>query len=463
LRETAAALARGADDPGLTAAGGDATRLLRPCLVQADVYARLQADALAVTSALEALYAAAREDASLRAALGFDPRLEPLLAFEPVAPAPLVGRLDGLLQPEGQARFLEFNPSPGGTYESAALGRLFAAAPALAAFARTHRVTCPDPLEGAYRALLTAGGGRLPRIAVLGLAGAPQAGEIAQLAAELGRRGLAVYAAAGQTRWKFEGGRLYAGGGAALDAQRDGMRRSADPVNDRTEWPPRAGQPYPGGASLDAQRGGQRGEFDVDVVLFLNPFDVAGFLREHGPGHPLMAALREGAVTFLGGLFRTLFLSSKRVFAALSEPEYRGLLPPRTHEALERCIPTTRLAGGLAGTRERLVLKPPLGYGGAGVTLGWRVSEAEWRHAHAVAIREGWIVQERVAAPREPYPVWRDGRLSMEELWWDLNPYVWGGTEVAGCLVRAGADPLLNTSAGTGSSTALFVLEDPDP
>ena len=108
--------------------------------------------------------------------------------------------------------------------------------------------------------------------------------------------------------------------------------------------------------------------------------------------------------------------------------------------------------------RADLVLKPALEYGGKGVVLGWRASAAEWEQALAQALSDGGVVQERVEAPQDTFPLWEDGNLVFRELFWDLNPFVWRGRTAEGYLVRVGSDPLLNTSAGLGSSTALFVL-----
>ncbi|MFI5268177.1 MAG: hypothetical protein ACHQ7M_12455, partial [Chloroflexota bacterium] len=146
LASTVAALQAGAQDPGLSSAGPDVTRILRPCFATAAQYAAAQRDAAAVVAALEAMYIAAQGDETLRRGLGFDTAADHLMGVEGVRPPAIVGRLDGFLQIDGRIQFLEYNPSPGGTYESFALGRLFDGAQAMHVFSREYAVSCPNPL-----------------------------------------------------------------------------------------------------------------------------------------------------------------------------------------------------------------------------------------------------------------------------------------------------------------------------
>ena len=59
--------------------------------------------------------------------------------------------------------------------------------------------------------------------------------------------------------------------------------------------------------------------------------------------------------------------------------------------------------------KDQLVLKPNDEYGGKGIVLGWEVDDAAWAEALRTALREPYIVQERVSLPSEPYPSVVDG------------------------------------------------------
>jgi hypothetical protein len=69
-------------------------------------------------------------------------------------------------------------------------------------------------------------------------------------------------------------------------------------------------------------------------------------------------------------------------------------------------------------------------------------------------------VQERVVIPTEPYPsILEDGGLHIYERMLDTAPFIFHGSYVDGCLTRLSTDPLLNVSAGGGSTVPTFVVE----
>jgi hypothetical protein len=389
-----------------------------------------QARACAVAAALEAIYVAARDDEGLRRALGIPTWQDPLFHLEAESGAPIVGRLDGLLEGGAELRFLEYNPTPAGIYSVQACARIFAGTPAFEKFARSHPLRRLDTLEAAFRALAADRAGRgaagIPRLGVYGWSESTNLEEVERLAEVFRRHGLDIARLTAEGLWELRSGRLWFG------------------------------------------------ELDLDLILFLEPTLFGNFLQAHGLEHPIMQGLASGSCRYFGGLARTLFLMSKRVFAALSDPRFSHLVPPEVSGLVARSIPWTRIVserrtphGGddvdllpfVATHRDMLVLKPPYGFGGADVVLGWQTVPEAWHRTVQRALEEAWIVQERVFAPTDLYPMWRDGQLVYEELFWDLDPYVWNGKTCDGCLVRTGANPLLNTSAWSGTTTGLFVLE----
>ena len=54
--------------------------------------------------------------------------------------------------------------------------------------------------------------------------------------------------------------------------------------------------------------------------------------------------------------------------------------------------------------RERFVLKANDEYGGKGIILGWETDAERWVQAMQTALDEPFVVQERVAVPKEGYP-----------------------------------------------------------
>jgi hypothetical protein len=75
------------------------------------------------------------------------------------------------------------------------------------------------------------------------------------------------------------------------------------------------------------------------------------------------------------------------------------------------------------------------------------------------ALTEPYIVQERIALPSEPYPTFVDGRVHVSDRMLDTAPFVFHGDYVDGCLTRLSTDPLLNVTAGGGSTVPTYLVE----
>jgi hypothetical protein len=92
--------------------------------------------------------------------------------------------------------------------------------------------------------------------------------------------------------------------------------------------------------------------------------------------------------------------------------------------------------------------------------LGWQVSAVEWEAALALGLSEPTIVQQRVDVPSQAYPSVVDGRVRFGERSFDTAPFVCHGDYMSSCLTRLSTDPLLNVSAGGGSTVPTFVIEE---
>jgi hypothetical protein len=104
------------------------------------------------------------------------------------------------------------------------------------------------------------------------------------------------------------------------------------------------------------------------------------------------------------------------------------------------------------------VLKPNDEYGGKGVVLGWLADARTWEAAVQSALAEPAIVQERAAVPTEPYPSLPNGRIEITDRQQDTDPYVLYGAHVDGCLTRLSTEPLLNVTAGGGSTVPTYTV-----
>jgi len=168
----------------------------------------------------------------------------------------------------------------------------------------------------------------------------------------------------------------------------------------------------------------------------------------------------------------------KRAFvtglAVFGDERNAHLFPADEREVIAACIPWTRvveerrtlregreidLVPWIAQNRHQLVLKPNDDYGGHGIVLGWLASDEEWSAALKTALEHPYVVQERIILPSEPFPSWVDGEMRITDRMLDLAPFVTNSEHMDGGLTRLATDPLLNVTAGGGSSVATMLVE----
>lgn len=212
---------------------------------------------------------------------------------------------------------------------------------------------------------------------------------------------------------------------------------------------------------------------DMHVDLVYKRVLITELIERGGLEHPLVRAVRDGAVCMVNP-FRCKILHKKASLAVLSDERNAGMFGADELEAIDAHIPWTRvveerttafhgedvdLVPFVLRNRERLVLKPNDEYGGSGIVLGWDVDDSGWESAVHRALAEPYIVQERIMLPEEPYPALVDGRVVVTDRIVDTAPFVFHGAFMDGCLTRLSSDPLVNVTAGSGSSLATFVVE----
>jgi hypothetical protein len=169
--------------------------------------------------------------------------------------------------------------------------------------------------------------------------------------------------------------------------------------------------------------------------------------------------------------FRTKLVHKKALFAILTDPRYTDFLSPEQKYAISAHIPWTRLLKqtrtsfrGLPidlvefvrANRQFFVLKPNDEYGGAGVTLGFAATQAEWETAISVGLRDGHVVQETVDINREPFLMKTAKGWEPVPTIIDLDPYL-NWPLLGGCLTRTSSSNLANVTAG-GGTLPMFIL-----
>jgi uncharacterized circularly permuted ATP-grasp superfamily protein len=422
-RAEAEALAEGFRQAGILFDGAPMPSFLRPHFVTRAEWNALRGDGvrlleLAARVARRAFGGDARK---LCAWLGTPPEQAEWVAVDPGEPDVVLSRLDAFLTPQGP-RYIEINSdAPAGFGYGDAMAEVFRTLPTFQRFARTHTLhyaPCADALIDAVRAATDS---RSPTVAIV---------DWHEVKTRPDQEIL---------RERFEG---------------KGLRcRLADP--------------------REAAIVGGRLLFEgahVDVVyrrvllteLVERAPEVATFL----------AAYRWGLAAFVNS-FRCHLSEDKAFLAFLTDEAFASLLTADERAFVARVVPWTRkveeratdhagekvdLLPWVVRHREELVLKPAHDYGGRSVFIGEETEPAAWEAAVNAAVSGSWVVQERVPISREPFPVVRDdGRLTLEELYLNANPFYVRGGETGG-VTRVSRRAVINVSAG-GGGVPTFVVE----
>ena len=403
--------------------------VLRPRFMSPAQYRLLQRRAAALMGAFARAHAAAIADRSVRAQFRLTPWEEDFVLDDPGFPWPSpVSRLDAFFAGDDGLRFTEYNAeTPAGPLFNDVLTEVFYALPAMREFVKRWDVRPLPARHNVLHALLSAyeawsGTRSLPRIAVLDWLDVP-------------------------TRREFTLFQEY--------AERQGVSCTvADPRS----------------AEL---RGGKL-LFDGEPVdLLYKRVLITELIDRCGVDHAVVRAVRERVVCMVNP-FACKILHKKASLAVLSDERNAGLFTFHEREAITASVPWTRvveernttyrgaaidLVPFIVERKDELVLKPNDEYGGKGIVLGWEVDDAAWAEALRTALREPYIVQERVALPSEPYPSLVDGSLVVADRMLDTAPYVVYGQYIDGCLTRLSTAALLNVTAGGGSSVPTLLVE----
>jgi len=416
----------------LTFGGRTICPFLRPLFVDEAEVERARVVAEAVARLGERLVAAAAADPSLVEEVALTDAERRLAAIDPGYPtASTASRLDAFLLPDGMA-CAEYNAeSPAGPAYAESLARAFETLGVMARFrerfdARAFSLMDPllDALVSSYREW--GGTASPPVVAIVDWREVPTWTEFEILQARFGSRGVPTLVC--DPRELVFDGRALAAGGRRIDLV---YRRVL--INDIVE------------------------RADECAAL--------------------VGAIEARAVC-VANTFRCKIPHKKAFFAILTDDRFRGLFDPADLAAVRGAVPWTRLvregtvrredgevdlAAWARVNRERLVLKPNDEYGGAGVTLGWETDAGAWdaalEHALAVSAVRPWVVQERIAVRREPFPAFGPGRgAAIGDMLVDSAPYLFRG-RFAGFLTRLSATGLANVTSGGGQVPAFVVRE----
>ncbi len=214
---------------------------------------------------------------------------------------------------------------------------------------------------------------------------------------------------------------------------------------------------------------------DYHITLIYKRVLITELIDRGGMDHAVVRAVRDRAVCMVNS-FRCKILFKKASLAVLSDERNTELFTHDQLDALRKHIPWTRvleprmtvapngadidLVLWTLANKDTLVLKPNDDYGGHGIILGWTVDQAQWEAAVAAALESPYVVQRKVRLPQEAFPSVENGTLHILDRMLDTNPYVAFGSYMHGCLTRISTDPLVNVTAGGGSTVPTFLVEE---
>ncbi|MBK5291769.1 MAG: hypothetical protein JJE04_08860 [Acidobacteriia bacterium] len=211
-----------------------------------------------------------------------------------------------------------------------------------------------------------------------------------------------------------------------------------------------------------------RGEFGIEIVY--RSISAQEFLVRFDLAHPLVRAYREGAVCVVNS-FRTELLQKKAIFGLLTDETVTGKFPAEERKVIRDHIPWTRLVTASKTTyknkvvdlpefilthREKLVLKPNDLASDMHAYQGPETEEAAWDKAVRTALRNPYVVQERVEAGRAEFPVLQFGRMDMRPMSVDVYSHLYLG-KVETCSTQV-AD-LSSTFSTLSGMAPTFILE----
>jgi glutathionylspermidine synthase len=398
---------------------------LRPHFLMRRQYNSLVDRSQALAGALDKVAAAVLAEPVLMDRIGMRARERRLALCHPgFAQAAVSARLDAFIAGD-RIKFVEYNAeNPSSLTDQSGLNQVLFEVRALQLFAERYRMRQFTSAASLLNALLTTyhewGGGGAPNIAILDWAGLPTEHEFILLRNYFVSNGLpTIICAPDELEYK------------------DGRLRS--------------------------------GDFRIDIVY--KRIIIHEFLDRYDDTHPLIRAYKNHDICLVNP-FRCKLLHKKAVFEILTDEAFQCWFTPQELEVVRNCVPWTRrmserksfhqgreidLIEYVRARRDDFILKPNDDYGGHGVIFGDRASESEWDRAIVDALKDDYIVQERVELQTEEFPIFNDREWGLQQMFVDTNPFIFRGV-VDGAMVRLSDSPIVNVTSG-GGETGFFVLD----
>lgn len=188
----------------------------------------------------------------------------------------------------------------------------------------------------------------------------------------------------------------------------------------------------------------RRGDFVIDMVY--RCLKVNEFLVRYDLTHPLVRAYKEHAICMVNS-FRAELARKKAIYDLLTDDQIVHSFPAAEKKVIRETIPWTRMVAAtttafhdkqvdlvdfIQKNRETLVLRPNDDATDQHEYRGWEIDDAGWERALKTALRNPYVVQQRVAPAVATFPVYQWGSMEMKQLRVDVHPHAILG-KMQGC------------------------------
>lgn len=200
-------------------------------------------------------------------------------------------------------------------------------------------------------------------------------------------------------------------------------------------------------------RGGvlSKGEFRIDLIYRAS--SLQEFLLRFDLNHPLVRAYKERKVCLVNS-FRSEISHKRALFALLTDPAVTGKFPLVERKAIQAFIPWTRMVAQakverkgetidlpeyVLANRETLILAPNDSATGLPVFDGASTDASSWERAFKQALRDRYVVQDRITPVVQKFPILSYGALEYKDLRVDVHPHSFiGDIKTATTFLSAG-------------------------
>ncbi len=179
-----------------------------------------------------------------------------------------------------------------------------------------------------------------------------------------------------------------------------------------------------------------RGDYRIDLLFRAS--SLQEFLVRFDLSHPLVKAYRDGKVCMVNS-FRAELGQKRALFSLLTDDEVTAKFPAAEKKAIAAHVPWTRIVAPgktqrqgetidlteyISAHREELVLIPNDATGALPVYDGATTEQSNWDRAIKQAMRERYVVQDRLPAVSAKFPVLFYGSMEYRDLQINVHPHL---------------------------------------